>query len=130
MVLAIFYRAVVQSILLYGSETSVLLASMTKRVEDTYTEFLQLITGMNERRLGDGTWETSGVEGVQEAAGTQSVRTYIEQWRATVAQWVALSSSIEMCTRETGYVGGGCRREAWWCQEATEKQLRATMADS
>ena len=35
-----FYRAVMQAILLYGSETWVLLASMAKRIEATHTEFL------------------------------------------------------------------------------------------
>ena len=32
-----FYRAVVQAILLYGSETRVLSASMAKRIEGTHT---------------------------------------------------------------------------------------------
>ena len=31
-----------------------------------------------------------------------------------------------MCAGEKGYEGGGLRREAWWHQEATEKQLRET----
>ena len=44
-VLASFYRAVVQAIILYGSETWVLLASMAKKVEVTHTEFLRLVTG-------------------------------------------------------------------------------------
>ena len=73
----IFYRMVVQAILLYGSETWVLSASMENRVEGTHTEFLRLITGKRSRRLGDGTWETPGAEGVREAAGTQLERIYI-----------------------------------------------------
>ena len=50
----IFYRAVLQAILLYGSETWVLLASMEKRIEGTHTEFLRMITGNREKQLGDG----------------------------------------------------------------------------
>ena len=84
--LGIFYRAVVKAILLCGLDNWVLSVSMEKRVEGTNTEFLQLITGKRARRLGDGTWETPGVEGVQEAAGTQSDRTYIERRQATVVQ--------------------------------------------
>ena len=45
-------------------------------------------------------------------------------------QWVALRTLDEVCARETGYKGGGCRRKAWWCQEVTEKQLRADLVDS
>ena len=39
-VLASFFRAAVQAILLYGSETWALLASMAKSIEGTHTEFL------------------------------------------------------------------------------------------
>ena len=73
----ILYRAVVQAIILYGSEMWVISTSMVKRVEVTHTEFLQLITGKRARQLGDRTWETPGAEGVRETAGTQSMRIYI-----------------------------------------------------
>ena len=49
-----------------------------------------MITWKRAKRLGDGTWETPGVEVIQEEAGIQSARIYIERWQATVAQWVAL----------------------------------------
>ena len=80
-------------------------------------------------RLRDGTWETPGAEGVREAAGTQSARTYIERRQATVDHWVALHILFEVCARDTGYDGGGSMSQTWWRQEATEKQLRATLAD-
>ena len=89
-VLSSFYRKVVQEILFYGSDTWVLLVSMAKKVERTHTEFLRLITGKRARQLGDGTWETQGTEGVQEALGTQLARIYLEQRQATVEHWVAL----------------------------------------
>ena len=118
------YRAVVQAILLYGSETWFLLVSMANSIEGIHTEFLQIITGKRARRLGDGTWETPGAEGIQEAAGNQSARIYIERRQATVVQWVALHPLFEVCAREKGYDGGGRRRKTCWRQEATEKQLR------
>ena len=43
--------------------------------------------------------------------------------------WVALRPLFEVCENEKGYKGSGSRREDWWRQEATEKQLRATLAD-
>ena len=51
-----FYRAVVQAIILYGSETWVLLSSMVNRIEGTHTEFLKIVTGKRAKRLGYGTW--------------------------------------------------------------------------
>ena len=103
---------------------------MAKRLEGTHTEFLQLITGKRARRFGDGTWENPGLEGVQEASGIQSERIYIEQRQATVAQWVAQRLLVEVCARETWYKGAGRRVVACSRQEATEKQLRATLIDS
>ena len=61
----IFYRVVVQAILLYGLETWVLSAEMAKRVDGTHTGFMRLITGMRERQLGDMTRETPGAGGVR-----------------------------------------------------------------
>ena len=85
----------------------VLLLSITKRIEGTHADLLQMITGKRTRRLGDGTWENLGAEGAQEAAGTQSDRIYIEIQQVTVVQWVALRPLFEVCTRKTGYEGGG-----------------------
>ena len=73
-----FYRAVVQALLLYGSEMWVLLASMANRIEGTHTELLQIMTWKRTEQLGYGTWETPGAEVIQEAAGTQLARIYIE----------------------------------------------------
>ena len=42
-----------------------------------------------------------------------------------MAQWVTLRPVLELCTGDKVYEGGGRRREAWWCLEATEKKLQA-----
>ena len=108
-----------QEIILYGTETWVLLASLKNRIEGTHTEFLQEITGKRAKQLEDGTWEMPGAEGIREAAGTWSERTYIERRQETVAQWVALRPLFQVCAKETGYEGGGRRRKVWWRQEET-----------
>ena len=94
---------------------------MANKIEGTYTEFLRMITGKRVKQLEDGTWETQGVEGIREAAGTQRASIYIERRQATVAQWVPLCTLFKVCTRETGYGGGGRRRKVWWRQEGTKK---------
>ena len=115
---------------MYGSETWVLSKSIEKRIEGTHMEFLQMITGKRANILGYGTWETPGAEGIRETAGTQLSRIYIEQRKATVAQWVAIRPLFEVGAREKGYEGEGRRRKGWWRQEATEKQLWDTLVDS
>ena len=50
-----FYRAVSQVILLYGSETWVLSAAMENKVEGAHTYFPRQITRKRARRIVDGT---------------------------------------------------------------------------
>ena len=69
-------------------------------------------------------------ESIQEAAGNWLAMIYKEQRQETVAQGVVLRPSFEVCARDTEYKGGGRRSKVWWCQEATEKQLWATLEDS
>ena len=46
-----------------------------------------------------------------------------------MAEWVELRPILEVCDRETGYEGGGRRREPWWRETAARKQLSATLKD-
>ena len=39
--------------------------------------------------------------------GTKPLWEYIERMQATVAEWVALQPIFEVCTKDTGYEGGG-----------------------
>ena len=97
-----FYRAVVQAILLYGLEKWVILAAMENKVERTDTVFLRNITEKQERWILDRTWETTRAEVVQEAEGTKSVMNYIGRSQATVAQWLELRPILEVCKGEEG----------------------------
>ena len=83
----------------------------------------QKITGKQVRRIGDGMWETPRAKVVWESAGTQLAMAYIIRRQATVVQWVALLPLFEVCARETVYKGSIHNREAWWCQEGTEKKF-------
>ena len=67
---------------------------------------------------------------MQEAAGTQSGMTYIGRLQATGAQGVVLRPIFVVCASETVYEeGGGCRREAWWRQGASDNQLWSNLED-
>ena len=82
-----------------------------------------MITGNREKQLGYGIWETPGEEVIREAGGTYLDRIYIEQRKATMAQWVAIRPLFGVCEREKGYEGEGQRRKLLWSQEATEKNF-------
>ena len=109
-VAAMFYRAVIQAVLLFGAENWVFSVVMDRKVDGTHTGFLRKITGKQAQLLPDGTWETPRAEAVREAAGMQLVMTYIGRRQSTVAQWVALWPIFELCTGKKGYNGGDPRR--------------------
>ena len=44
-----------------------------------------------------------------------------------MTEWVPLRLILEICNRETGYKGGGRRRELWWYKMAAWKLLSATL---
>ena len=49
-----FYRVLSQVVILFGSETWVLLSVMEIKLEVTHTDFLRQITGNRERKKADG----------------------------------------------------------------------------
>ena len=57
-VVAMFYRAVAQTVLLFVSETWVLSALMKIKVEGTHTSFLRQITGNQAQGNADRRWVT------------------------------------------------------------------------
>ena len=52
-----FYRAVVQAILLYGLETWLLLAASERNIEGSHTGSPRHIAGKRERQISDGIWK-------------------------------------------------------------------------
>ena len=71
-----FYREVVQAVILFGLESWVLSAAMEKMVEGEHTGFLRQITGIWVLRNTGGTWVILEVGEVQ-IGGMQSAATYI-----------------------------------------------------
>ena len=66
-------------------------------------------------------------EAVLQGEGTQLLQTYVDIRQATVMEWVPLRPILDVCTRETGYEGGGRLRVPWWRKEAVENHLRVTV---
>ena len=85
-ILAKFYWAVVQAVLLFGAKKWVLLADMLNYIEGVHVDFLQQVTGMNALRLGDDIWTKEGFDRVLQVAGHKQLREYINNRQATVAE--------------------------------------------
>ena len=63
------YKSVVQTLLLYGSESWVVTGAMLKVMEGFHHRLAQRIAGMSDRKVMEGGWEWSSVAEALEAAG-------------------------------------------------------------
>ena len=52
---------------------------------------------------------------------------YINNWQASVAEWVELRPIVDIYDKDMGYGGGGRRRDLWRRQTAARKNLNATL---
>ena len=65
-----FYREVVQVVLLFGVEDCVLLEAMSNKLEGVHVGFLRQVMGNTAKRQGNGTWRSVAAESVLKEAGT------------------------------------------------------------
>ena len=81
-----FFKAVVQQVLLFGSETWV----VSPRMEQAPSSFIygaaRRITGRQPRRGWDGKWHYPSLVGAMKEAGFTDVRTYITRRQNTVRE--------------------------------------------
>ena len=91
------YLAVVQSVLMYGSETYVLTPRM-KRVLGRFHHRVALrLKGKQLRKGRGGVWFCPPLEDAMVEAGLQEVETYVSRCQNTVAQYIATSPIMDMC---------------------------------
>ena len=59
------------------------------------------------------TWSRAAAVIFLKEEGTQTLGTYIDRQKTTVAEWVALRPIHEVCDRYIGCEGDGIHREPW-----------------
>ena len=70
---AMFYRAVVQVVLIFGVETWVMLETISRKLERANVLFLRQVTGQKDKRQKNGTWRSTETTRLLKEAGTQSL---------------------------------------------------------
>ena len=73
-IMASFYKAVVQSILLYGSESWVLTKIMWQKLTSFHHRCARFMTGRHIRKLPDDTWEYPNSEITLATAGLKTMQ--------------------------------------------------------
>ena len=107
---SLFYRAVIQVVLMVCVGFMVRPDIIMKSVEGNYVGLIYKITGKRERSQEYGAWETPAVEELIRSVGTHSEAKYLSRQNVTVVQRTALHPIIEVCARETKYEGEGSKR--------------------
>ena len=86
-VCGMFYKATVQSVLLFGSKTWVLLPATLQRLEGFHVKAARRMTGLLPKKVG-GSWKFPKKKTVLAAAGLHMIEHYVQVRRARIMRWV------------------------------------------
>jgi len=112
-VMAYFYKTIVQSILLYGSETWVLSQRLRRRLDSFHLRCARLMAHRHIRQLPTGEWEHPDSMEVLELCKMSPLSTYIAKRKTTILQSFAIPHSelYKQCLRVTSSTH---KRLYWW----------------
>ena len=107
------YKVIVQSVLLYGSESWVITKSKMMQLRSFHRRCARHITRTHIRQEEeDGTWIYPSSEGVLKEAGLDTIEEYIQKRRDTVEAFAQFRPLYEACKNSTPL-----RNHAvWWKQ--------------
>ena len=113
-VCGMFYRATVQSILLYGSETWTVAPANLAMMEGFHIQAARRMAGMMPRKTGN-VWKYPKLRRVLAAVGLRPVEHYIMVRRHTIARWITHQPIFKLC-KDTERRCGSAPRQCWWDQ--------------
>ena len=111
--MAYFYKAVVQAVLLYGSESWVLTQKMWKAVESFHSSCARYIVGEHIRQRPDGEWILPPTARILEKCKLRTVREYIARRKETVSDFMKSRPIYETCIKSTPSAGN-VNQKVWW----------------
>ncbi len=92
-VMGYFYKATVQTELLYDSESWTIPGRLNRQFQSFHSRATRFLTGKHIRPLEDGSWHCPPMKEVLQKAGLETVEEYIRRRKKTV--WV--SFGIDQC---------------------------------
>ena len=114
---AIFYQAVIQSVLLFGSEAWCLSNTTLKELEGFHiTAAYRMAKVHRPRKDENGVWTYPSSKDVLEEVGLLTIDEYIEKRRNKVAEYVSTRPVLVTCLNERRRRGTTRREKFWWEQ--------------
>ncbi len=120
----IFYKATVQSILLFGSETWNLSLQSLKCLEGFHKRAAWRMAGKRPTMLPDGTWMYPNSAAVLDEVGLKTTAHYISMRRQYIASYIVNKPIFQTCMDEVRRRGSGVR-QFWWAQSMDLETARA-----
>ena len=114
------YKAVAQSVLLYGSKIVVVTREMLKVSMVFHNRAAQRITGMPEKCGIGREWEYQAVEEAMDAEGLHPIGLYIKRRQTTIVDRVACHPIYELCTKAER-MPGTIQMVHCWYQDAVNE---------
>jgi hypothetical protein len=114
---AMFYKAIVQSVLLFGSDSWVLTESMIHLLNAFHHRMARQITGYRARycRITQE-WSAEDIGVVLASAGMFSIVEYISRRRNTIAEYIATRPIFQAASTASRRSGSSSMRKFWWDQ--------------
>ena len=111
--MASIYKAVVQAVLLYGSESWVLSLKMEKKLDSFHHRCARYITGQHIRQNLDGSYECPSSKHVLEMAGLWTIKEYIQRRRSTVSKYIVTKCIYQRCETSRP-LASNPNQLVWW----------------
>ena len=118
-----FYKAIVQAVLLYGSESWTLTEGTLQKLRSFHSRVARYICNKHIRQLEDGTWVHPSTEAVLEEAGLYTIDEYIRRRRVSVRRFVRGRPIFEAC-RRSQLLDSNRKRVVWWELPSSETDLQ------
>ena len=129
-VLGNFFKAVVQQVLLFGTETWVVSPMMERALSAFIHGAARRLTGIQLRKGRDGKWHYPLLEGAMKEAGLTDVRTSIKRRKNTVAQYIATRPLLDLCKGATKREGVRVTLRLWYQLGIDWEKAKATETET
>jgi hypothetical protein len=96
-----FYKVIVQSVLLYGSESWVLTKYMVSKVHCFHHMCARFITGRHIQQVGEE-WIYPNTEETLKQANLLTIQEYLNKRRKTVQNYVLTTNIFQECLKSRG----------------------------
>jgi len=114
---AMFYKAVVQAVLLYGAETWSVTPQMLQALRGFHHRVACQLTGKVGRYLPrEDRWVYPPIDEVLEEAGLYPIEVYINRCQNHLVDYVATRPLLELCLK-CDRLDGSSRARLWWEQD-------------